>query len=49
MKQHKRFKIVYSGLHTEICPENLIYFASHKTHAKLHFQFIVCVCVCVCT
>jgi hypothetical protein len=59
MKQHTHFKIVYSGLYYEICPENLIHSASHKTHAKLHFQFCLfvlfvclfvrgCVCVCVC-
>jgi len=55
MKQHNHFKTVYFGLYSEICPENSIHFASHKTEAKLHFQVIVltrarerCVCVCVC-
>jgi len=51
MKQYSHFKIVYFGLYSEICPENLIHFASHNTEAKLHFPFIglgVCVCVCVC-
>jgi len=53
MKPFNHFKIVYCGLYSEICPENLIHFASHKTEAKLHFQVIarahaVCVCVCVC-
>ena len=47
MKQNNHFKIVCSGFYSEICPENLIHFPSHKTHAKLHFQVIVCVCVCV--